>query len=513
MKKNIIYISIALGWMAAASSCQHELNLAPVSSISNGNYWKTPDQFDAFVSGIMSAFRSGTNNFELLGELRADVFGTDPGSNSAFTGEATQGIEHLWLNTLDGNNPGVSDFGGFYFNINQINLLISKLNSTNVVSQTNKNYYLGMAYGLRAFYYFQMLKSWGKCIIQTDPTTSFDLSKLAKPASGTDSVMALIKSDISLSEQSFGSDFSFRNQKSYWSLPATLMLKAHVYLWTAHRNGGTADAQTALSALNDIQQNVPPLQLLPDFASVFASNNKGNNEVIFAIHNQLNEGNGLPFAGTFEPQSNLIVNFYDSVDNRQFNVTQDNWGGLLRAPVMISTFRRFNNLDQRKWVSITAAYNLVGGQYQIAGCFASKYQGEQNAGSRVYTNDYPIYRYAGLLLLKAEAEVILGQSPANEINMVRQRAYGANYNPAVEGYPNQPIDKNPDPFEAILQERYFEFVFEGKRWYDLRRMGDKYVYEYTTVTPAESYMLLWPIDRNTLTNNPDLQQNPGYPLF
>lgn len=512
MKKNIVYIGMALVMMVAAGSCQNELNLAPVSSISNSNYWQTSDQFDAFVSGLMSSFRSQTYNFELLGELRADVFGTDPGSSSAFTGEATQGVEHMWLNTLDADNPGVSNFGGFYFTINQINLLISKLNTTNVVTPANKNYYLGMAYGMRAFYYFQMLKSWGKVIIQTQPTTSFDLSKLAKPASGTDSVMALIKSDINLSEQSFGSDYSFRNQKSYWSLPATLMLKAHVYLWTAHRSGGSADAQTALTALNEIQQNVPSLQLLPSFGSVFASANRGNNEIIFAIHNQLNESS-LPFSATFEPQTNLLVNYYDSVDNRQFNTVQDNWGGLLRAPVMISTFRRFNDQDQRKWASITAAYNLVNGQYQIAGCFASKYQGEQNAGVRVYTNDYPIYRYSGLLLLKAEAEVLLGQSPANEIDMVRQRAYGANYNPAVEGYPNEPVDQRGDPFESILSERYFEFFFEGKRWYDLRRMGDKYVYEYTTVTPAESYMLLWPIDRNTLTNNPALQQNPGYPLF
>ena len=512
MRKNIIYIAATLGMMIYVSSCSNELALAPVSSISSTNYWKTPDQFDAFVSGVMSAFRSNTLQFEQLGELRADVFGTDPGTNAAFTGESTANYQFFWANTLNGNNPGVSNFGNFYFNINQINLLINKLNSTNIVSPTNKNYYLGMAYGLRAFYYFQLLKSWGKVIIQTEPTTSIDISKLSKPASSTDSVMALIKSDISMSEQSFGSDYSFRNLKGYWSKSATLMLKAHVYLWTAHRGGGTADATTALAALNEIQTNVPSLQLLPNFTDAFSYNNQGNNEIIFAIHNGLNEAT-LPFT-SFLVNPNLLASFYDSTQNRQFNVTTDNWGGGdLLAPVMISTFRRFNDLDTRKWASITAAYNLVNGKYQIAGCFASKYQGQQNAGIRVYTNDYPIYRYSGLLLLKAEAEVLLGQSPANEINIVRQRAYGANYNPAMEGYPNQPIDKNPDPFESILQERYFEFFYEGKRWYDLRRMGDKYVYEYTNITPAESYKLLWPIDMNTLSNNSALQQNPGYPLF
>src|SRR5690242_2560542 len=220
MKKIIISMGAALGALVFISSCTNKLDLAPVSSISNGNFWKTPDQFDAFVAGIHTAFRTNTTAFQYLGEMRADIFGTDPGSSSAFTGEATQGVEHLWLNTLSLDNPGVSNYGGFYFNINQINLLISKLNTTNIVTPANKNYYLGIAYGMRAFYYFQLYKSWGNVIIQTEPTTAIDVSHLAKPASSEDSVMALIKSDIDLSVNSFGDDYSFRDNKGYWSKAA-----------------------------------------------------------------------------------------------------------------------------------------------------------------------------------------------------------------------------------------------------------------------------------------------------
>jgi hypothetical protein len=365
---------------------------------------------------------------------------------------------------------------------------------------------------MRAFYYFQLYKSWGKVIIQTEPTTAIDVSNLAKPASDEDSVMAIIKSDIDLSANSFGNDFSFRNKKGYWSKAATLMLKAQVYLWTSYRGGGTADATIALNALNDIQTNVPSLHLLPNFNDVFSSGNNGNAEIIYAIHNQLNESS-LPFAGTFEPQTGLIANFYDSAENRQFNVTDDNWGGLLRAPVKIATFRRFDDKDSRKRASITAGYTLSNGNYQIAGAFVSKYKGEQNAGNRVYTNDYPIYRYAELLLLKAEAKVVLGQDPSNEINLVRARAFGSAYDLAVQGYPNQAIDA--DPKDAILQERFYEFIFEGKRWYDFIRMdaSGKYVFEYTSVPSSETYKMLWPVDRNTLTNNPALEQTPGYPKF
>jgi hypothetical protein len=505
MKYLKLYSVLAL--LALLGSCTKQLDLTPVSSISDASYWKTADQFDAFVAGIHTAFRNNTSSFEYLGELRADVFGTDPGSSSAFTGEATQGVEHMWLNTLDLDNPGVADFGGFYFNINQINLLLSKLATTTVVTSANKSYYTGAAYGMRAFYYFQLYRSWGKAIIKTDPTTSFDISNLAKAASPEDSVMMLIKSDIAQSLASYGSDYSFRASRSYWSKAATLMLQAEVNLWTSYRGGGTADATVALNALTDIQTNIPSLALLPSFANVFLPANRGNNEIIFSIHNQLNEAS-LPFANTFLPQTGLLANYYDSVGNRKFNVTTDNWGGLLRAPVKIATYRQFDDKDSRKWNSIQGAYNSSGAVYTIAGCFSNKYQGEQNAGSRVFTNDYPIYRYADLLLMVAEAKAALGQDPSVELNLVRARAFGTNYNPAVQGYPNQPVDT--DIHEAVLRERYFEFIFEGKRWYDLRRMGDSYVYEYTNITAASAFMLLWPIDRNTLTNNRLLVQTPGY---
>src|SRR5205085_2556715 len=115
----------------------------------------------------------------------------------------------------------------------------------------NKNYYLGIAHGMRAFYYFQLTRSWGDVVIQTDPVYSIDISSLAKAASPATEVMALIKSDIDKSVTAFATDYSIRNNKSYWSKAATLMLKAEVNLWTSYRGGGNNDATTALNALTE----------------------------------------------------------------------------------------------------------------------------------------------------------------------------------------------------------------------------------------------------------------------
>lgn len=506
--KKILFIASTLA-IIAFNSCKDSLDLAPISSISDGNYWKTPEQYDAFVAGLHARFRSRAGTFQTLGEMRADIFGTDPGSSSTFTGEATQGVERLWTNNLDLDNPGVSNYGGFYTNIAQINLLIDKLSKTEVVSAANRSYYLGIAYGMRAYYYFQMTRAWGKVIIQTDPTYSIDVSNLAKPASDEAAVMQLIKADIEQSISNFGSDYSMKNTKSFWSKPATLMLKAEVFLWTSYRGGGNADATTAKTALTEIQTNVPSLALLPSFASVFSATTKGHNEMIFACRNLLNESSLS--VGNFIPQTGLIANFFDSLNNRKFDVVTDNWGGLLRAPTQIATFRRFNDKDLRRNVSIQAAYNKPATGYVIAGCFLNKFQGEQNAGARAFSNDYPIYRYADLLLLLAEAKIILGENPATEINLVRARAFGTNYVAATHAFPNQVGDS--DAKKALLNERFFEFIFEGKRWLDLRRLGDAYVYANTNITAAQAFKLLWPVDRTTLTNNKALTQTPGYPAF
>lgn len=161
---NIKKVILAFAASAMLAGGCTSLDMDPVSDITDLNYWKTPEQFDSFVFGLHSRFRSHLWNMFLLGEARSDVFGGTP-----FGGEATQGMERFPYNTLNAENPGISGFGDLYQNINQMNLFISRTLHADVLTESAKNYYLGQVYGLRAYYMYQLYRSWGDAVFTEEP--------------------------------------------------------------------------------------------------------------------------------------------------------------------------------------------------------------------------------------------------------------------------------------------------------------------------------------------------------
>ncbi|MCM4161603.1 RagB/SusD family nutrient uptake outer membrane protein [Antarcticibacterium flavum] len=114
------------------------------------------------------------------------------------------------------------------------------------------------------------------------------------------------------------------------------------------------------------------------------------------------------------------------------------------------------------------------------------------------SNDFPIYRYADFLLMKAESHVRLGNAGQAKpfIDAVRQRA-------GLE-----PLASNPT-LEDIYLERGFELNWEGHRRQDMIRFN-------TFLEPndfrgaSQEFRKLFPIPTSALNANPNLQQNPGY---
>ena len=169
--------------------------------------------------------------------------------------------------------------------------------------------------------------------------------------------------------------------------------------------------------------------------------------------------------------------------------------------------------DQRRATFVRVYSDNVGhipfNTTNYLGSILSKFVGRNNSGDIVNENNVPIYRYADVLLLLAEAKNNLGEDPSAEINQVRARAYGSNYNVAIHGYTNSTQANNA---KAILDERYKEFIGEGKRWWDLLRAGDNFVYdEVASMTSNGTKKNIYlPISPAMIADDNTLVQTPGY---
>jgi hypothetical protein len=121
--------------------------------------------------------------------------------------------------------------------------------------------------------------------------------------------------------------------------------------------------------------------------------------------------------------------------------------------------------------------------------------------------NFPVLRYADVLLMQAESMNELGQTSlaSAPINLVRERA----------GLPDIPAGTSQGNLRTlILHERRMELAFEGQRWFDLMRINNgQYGIDFlhsigkTNVTAKN---LLMPIPQIDLQANPNLTQNPGY---
>ena len=122
---------------------------------------------------------------------------------------------------------------------------------------------------------------------------------------------------------------------------------------------------------------------------------------------------------------------------------------------------------------------------------------------RNQSNDLPLFRYADILLMKAEALARLGQSGAKDLfNQIRT-------------YAGAPTISNEPSLEDIYQERGREFFDENWRRNDMIRFGhfeDEFFPHYKNFPDAnfDKRHRIFPVEQEMLDLNPGWEQNPGY---
>lgn len=314
-----------------------------------------------------------------------------------------------------------------------------------------------------------------------------------------------------------------------WFLLAKFALNAEVYTDDNWTDSSRPDGKTIMFDVDGTQKNAwltcihycnliasAGYSLESDYTKNFAVHNENSNENIFTIPLDkmlyLNEfhylfrsrhyAHGGAYGGASEngtcatlhtmavygyntssPDARLDMNFYTGkVEVDGSYVTLDDGTPLEYQPLAVEQ-------------------NLTASPYiETAGARMKKYEVDRTAYSdgRMPDNDIVLYRYADVMLMKAEAKVRNGESGYDELNAVRNRV----------GMPSLPAT-----LDNILNERLLELVWEGWRRQDMIRFGI-YNKQYDIHTPSEAdkkgYTTVFPIPGKARELNPNLVQNPGY---
>ncbi len=487
-----------LNFLIVALLVSCDIDMQPESELTYKGFWDTEEAVRAAHIGIYAKFREYDYTMWKIGEVRSDVWG----GNTIETPSEINLIENKISTTI----VHFEKWANFYGLLHYINDFIKNAPNVTFRNEEDKNHMFGQVYGLRAEIYYTLLKAWGDVPINTEPLLKIDLEKLKKKRSPKTDVMAQIKGDISKSLEYFGDDNSLWNNKNiYWSKAVTLALKGDAYLWSGKVLGGGdtdfTEAKTALEAISGYD--------LVSYSNLWGQTNEDNDEFIFAFDYQQDQKSN--FYNSFTGRA---VDYAELYDENGVSVKDLVVNGASRFGASDKTLLLLNDQNDLRNNTFTHLYNdgavhipYVAGSLSFRGTLLNKFLGViGDDGSRKNYNNVPLYRYADVLLLLAEAKNNLGQDPSAEINKVRERAYGDNY--SGHEYSNASKAVNT---KAILDERYKEFVGEGKRWWDLVRAGDGIVFdEVASLNVSEAYKIYYSISESMIADDSELDQTEGY---
>lgn len=511
--KYIFYLAVLA---MVATSCKKTLDLAPEDYYGDGNFWKNEGQVTNFMVGLHKQFRDNQFMFVRLGEMRGGGFSNVDRQNTSLN-ELT-----IINQAMEETSAGVGSWAGFYGPILQLNLFIQKVEEAGFLATDKRDYLLGQAYAMRAYYYFHLLRTYGGVPLVLEPEVlkgATDVIALRKARATEAEVLAAIKADVNKSITTFATAAAPAD-KSQWNPQAALMLKGEVYLWSAKVYNTTADLAEAKTALNAITGT----SLQPNFADAFSYGKKNNSEIILSIRYRVGEAEMSNYATFLYSTFNFDnLHYKDSSGSGStlvdpLNIAATNAMQIIqRYGYTFELFESYDLADKRRNATFYDYYKVnkstTPPTVTVKNTALVKFLGTIDANKRYFSDDWPVYREADRLLMLAEITNAEGGDPAQYIKAIRDRAF-ANADPTP--FVNGSKDANE---LAIFAERCKEFVYEGKRWYDLRRMkyGNEPLVFKTTSHPygvldkgTQAYKILWPIESAIWTNDPLVDQTPGY---
>lgn len=466
------------------TACESQLNLSPVTNLTNVTYYKTADDAKAAVGACYAAIGYNDPFLDLVSTDDAIPF---------LTGAADRPL--LWRYNITPSNSFVSFYSGAYNGINRSNIVLGRLPGISM-DESLKKRYIAEAKFLRALHYFNLVRLYGDVPIVTTETTSLD--GLAIPRDPVSKVYELIETDLKDAEAVLPKTYS-ASESGRITLGAAKGILAKVYLTRAGTTAGSAYwAQAAAKAKEVMELGVH--DLYANFADAFALTARGGKENMVEIQ--------------------YLTDVRGHGDGRGYGVRSaaiypGTGSGIARPTAQL--YNLYSDKDTRKAVTFLTSYvyngvttnlSISDPDFTKAISFQKRWDKTAKTAGGEGTSK-TILRYADVLLMYAEAANEAANGPTADayaaLNKVRTRAGLA----ALSGLTYQQFK------EAVWLERRLELVFENNRRFDLVRTGRlldavKAETSFGRNPTIQPFHVLLPIPQADMDANPLLKQNDGY---
>ncbi len=501
MKKKYIIGTVAIvAMMQILVSCKKDfLELTPKGTALEDNFYKNETEVMQGIIAVYDVTQWGTTGgytmkMPLLSAASDDCWA---GGSNASDQPSWVAFDNFNMDSRIGPQGGLwsKNFTG----INRANLILSKIEKATGLSAGFKTRVTAEAKFLRAYFYFDLVRLFGKVPLITSLVATEDLYKQTQ--STPTQIYAQIEKDLREAFPGLPTTIG-SGEKGRVSMGAAKAQLAKVLLYQ-NDNAKLTEAATLFEDINRVG-NPYGYALLANYAEIFNPANKFNSESIYEIPHSNNaawsdwgwinggEGNvGTQFIGMDSYNGDTYSSGWGFCP-----VTEDLANVMKNDPRFAATI-----IDGKALKAAGATYNA---RYQNTDYFIKKYAPLKvfRSASGVAEQNWPIneieIRVADTYLMQAEALIRGGGSATRAkelLDAVRARVGLASI---------------PATLDNIYAERRLELATEGHRFFDLVRTGRAVaVLGSVGFKAGKSEYIPIPQTEIDVTKG-NIKQNPGY---
>lgn len=484
LKYNLIAIAL-LGF--SFSSCSDFLEQNLQTDLSENDFYKTADDILSAVNGVYSSLQEGDiyGNWYVFGEIPSD------NTRNQLSGSVTTQNEFDQF-YIDTQNSMIANFWkAAYKVINRTNTVLGRIDGIEINTELANRYKLECKF-IRALMYFNLVRVYGDVpLVLKEISISESYDILREPKENVyNQIIADLKEAQDLPVSYSTAEDGRATQGAAKALLANVYMTLHKY----------AEAETILAEIINsgrysLLENTPGSLNIDGYKNVFSPVNHNSKEGIFEIQFlKGGYGEGSNYANNFAPENSgtnvVAVGGTGGNNIPEMDIYNAYEEGDLRRDFSMS-LGYYDNRKNNEWVESRYVCKFMDVPYQ------------NNDAS----NNYPVIRYADVILMYAEALNQNGKTAeaCKYLNMTRRRGFG------YQTTETSPVDlQTTDKAQFALmveQERRVELAFENHRWFDLIRTGRAVEVMRSKGFSLNETNLICPIPQKQIDVNPKLTQN------